>query len=66
MRISHGGITTINNSLYIGQNDNYPDLRLGSVNGNSIGIATNATGFSNSSAAGNMVLIYGIIVLRST
>jgi hypothetical protein len=50
------GITTINNSLYIGQNDSYPNLRLGSVNGNNLGIATNVTGFLNSSAAGDVDL----------
>ncbi len=38
------------------QNDSYPDLRLGSVNGNNLGIATGAGGFSTSAAAGDMVL----------
>jgi hypothetical protein len=40
MRISNVGTITINNYSYIGQNDTYPDLRMGSANGNNLGIAT--------------------------
>ncbi len=50
------GNTTISNSLYIGQSNSYPDLRLGSTNGNNIGIATIATAFSNSSGVNDMVI----------
>ncbi len=33
-----------------------PDLQLGSTNGNNLGIATEASGFSTSALAGDMVL----------
>ncbi len=56
MRINDAGSTTFNGPLYISQNDSYPDLRLGSVNGNNLGIATNVGGFSSFAAAGDMVL----------
>ncbi len=56
LRINDSGSITKNDYLCIGQNDDYPDLRLGSANGNNLGIATNASGFSSSSAAGGMVL----------
>jgi hypothetical protein len=44
-------------SLCIGQNDGYPGIRLGSTNGNNIGIATTATSFSNSSNVNYMVVM---------
>jgi hypothetical protein len=56
MRINDANTTTFNGALYMGRNDSYPDLRLGSSNGNNLGIATNASGFSSSSAAGDMAL----------
>ncbi len=40
----------------MGTNNSYPDLRLGSTNGNNLGIATNASGVSTSALAGDMVL----------
>ncbi len=42
MRFNDARTTTINYSIYI--DDAYPDLRLGSLNGNNLGIATNASG----------------------
>jgi len=43
-------------NITMGTNNSYPDLRLGSANGNNIGIATTATAFSNSSAINDMVI----------
>jgi hypothetical protein len=40
----------------MGSNNSYPDIRLGSTNGNNIGIATTAAAFSNSSAVNDMVI----------
>jgi hypothetical protein len=40
----------------LGTANSYPDLRLGSANGNNLGIATGVGAFSTSAAAGDMVL----------
>ena len=40
----------------MGTDNAYPDIRLGSANGNNLAIATGAGGFSQSSLAGDMVL----------
>jgi hypothetical protein len=40
----------------MGTNNSYPDIRLGSANGNNLGIATTARAFSSSSAVNNMVI----------
>jgi hypothetical protein len=43
-------------NITMGSNNSYPDIRLGSENGNNIGIATTAAAFSNSSAVNDMVI----------
>ncbi len=40
----------------MGNNNSYPDLQLGSTNGNNLGIATTAGDFSTSSAVNDMVI----------
>jgi hypothetical protein len=56
------GNVTVNSSLFttanitIGLNNSYPDLRLGSANGNHLGIAITAGAFSNSSGVNDMVV----------
>jgi hypothetical protein len=40
----------------MGTNNSYPDIRLGSTNGNNLAIATTAGAFSSSSAVNDMVL----------
>ncbi len=40
----------------MGTNNSYPDLRLGSTNGNNLGIATTAGAFSTSSAVNDIVI----------
>jgi hypothetical protein len=40
----------------VGNNNSYPDLQLGSTNGNNLGIATTAGAFSTSSAVNDMVI----------
>ncbi len=42
--------------IYMGTDNAYPNIRLGSANGNNLGIATGANGFSTSALAGDMVL----------
>jgi hypothetical protein len=56
MRIDRTGNITCKGTLYIGQNNSYPELRLGSTNGNNLGIATIAGGFSESAAVNDMVI----------
>jgi hypothetical protein len=46
----------ITSKLIVGNNNSYPDLQLGSTNGNNIGIATTAAAFSTSSAVNDMVI----------
>ena len=50
------GNVSCTGNITMGTNNSYPDLRLGSTNGNNIGIATTATSFSNSSAVNDMVI----------
>jgi hypothetical protein len=40
----------------MGTNNSYPDIRLGSANGNNLEIATTAGAFSSSSAVNDMVV----------
>ena len=62
MTLKSDGNVTVNGSLFttanitIGLNNSYPDLRLGSANGNNIAIATTATAFSSSSGVNDMVI----------
>jgi hypothetical protein len=50
------GIVSCIGSLYMGQNDNHPDIGLGSTHGKNIGIATTAASFSTSSNVNDMVV----------
>jgi hypothetical protein len=43
-------------NITMGANNSYPDIRLGSENGNNIAIATTAAAFSNSSTVNDMVI----------
>ena len=53
--VDNGNITCTGN-IYVGTDNAYPDIRLGSANGNNLAIATGAGGFSQSSQAGDMVI----------
>jgi hypothetical protein len=50
-----GNISCTGN-ITMGSNNSYPDIRLGSENGNNIAIATTAAAFSNSSTVNDMVI----------
>jgi hypothetical protein len=50
------GNVTCANSLIVGNNNSYPDIKLGSTNGNNISIATTPNSFSNSALANDMVI----------
>ena len=50
------GNTSCSGTLTAGSNNSYPDIRLGSENGNNIAIATTAGAFSTSSAVNDMVI----------
>lgn len=46
----------INATLIVGNNNSYPDIRIGPANGNNIAIATTGGSYSSSSAANDMVI----------
>ena len=50
------GNVTCANSLTVGNNNSYPDIKLGSTNGNNISIATAAGSFSTSALVNDMVI----------
>ncbi len=50
MLLTNGG------ALYIGQNNNNPELRLGTTNGHNLGVSTSGASFSASAATGDMIL----------
>ena len=51
------GNTTINSAkLIVGNDNSFPDLQLGSTNGNNLGVATTAGSFSGASAINDLVL----------
>ena len=54
--VSINGTLNLTSALLVGENNSFPDIRLGSTNGNNLGIATNAGGFSSSALAGDMVV----------
>lgn len=55
--ISSGGETYVEKLLVVGNNDNIPNLQMGSVNGYNLGISKPTAGiFSTSAAIGDMVL----------
>jgi hypothetical protein len=54
--VDNGNVSCIG-TLNVGTNNSYPDIRLGSTNGNNIGIATTATSFSNSSNVNYLVVM---------
>jgi len=56
LNIDSGGSLIASGKLIVGNNNAYPDLQLGSTNGNNLGIATGASGFSTSALAGDMVI----------
>ncbi len=56
MRIDSGGSISCTSNLFIVTNNSYPDIRLGSTNGNNLAIATTAGAFSSSSAVNDMVI----------
>jgi hypothetical protein len=56
LTILQNGLTTINYNLIIGNNNDYPNLQLGSTNGHNLAVATGPTAFSSSSLAGDLVL----------
>jgi len=53
--VDNGNITCTGN-IYMGTDNAYPDIRLGSADGNNLAIATGASGFSQSASAGDMVI----------
>jgi hypothetical protein len=56
MKIDSGGSISCTGNIYMGSDNLYPDIRLGSANGNNIAIATAAGSFSSSAAINDMVL----------
>ena len=56
LNINTNGSLIASGKLIVGNNNSYPDLQLGSTNGNNLGIATGAGGFSQSALAGDMVI----------
>jgi hypothetical protein len=56
LRIDGGGSISCTGNINMGTNNSYPDIRLGSANGNNLGIATTAGAFSSSSAVNDMVV----------
>jgi hypothetical protein len=53
--VDNGNVSFTGN-LHMGINNLYPDIRLGSTDGNNLAIATTAGSFSTSSAVNDMVL----------
>jgi hypothetical protein len=51
-----GGTISFTGNITMGTNSLYPDIRLGSANGNNLGIAATAGAFSSSSAVNDMVI----------
>ncbi len=56
MRIDGAGSVYCTGNLYMGTANNYPDIRLGSTNGNNIAIASVAGSFSTSALLNDMVI----------
>jgi hypothetical protein len=56
LRIDSAGSISCTGNIMMGTNNSYPDIRLGSTNGSSLGIATTAGAFSSSSAVNDMVI----------
>ena len=54
--ITADGNFLIEQKLVIGNNNNYPDLQIGNINGNNVAVATGAGSFSTSTSAGDMVI----------
>jgi len=55
-KIDSGGTITCTGSIFMGTDNAAPEVRLGSVNGNNIGIATTAAIFSSSALVNDMVI----------
>jgi hypothetical protein len=56
MKVDSGGSISCTGNIYMGTDNNYPDIRLGSANGNNISIATVAGSFSTSALVNDMVI----------
>ena len=56
MRIDSGVSISCTGNLFMGTNNSFPDIRLGSTNGNNLAIATSAVSFSTSTAVKDMIL----------
>jgi hypothetical protein len=56
MKIDSTGTISCTGNINMGTANNYPDIRLGSTNGNNLAIATAAGAFSTSAAVNDMVI----------
>jgi len=56
MKIDSGGTISCTGNINMGTDNSYPDIRLGSTNGNNIAIATTPSSFSASALVNDMVI----------